>query len=375
MIKHTAMKWIYVLCGMAATLVLVAGVASVPVLAVSNGIYLAAATPHYKHPVTGVIEDAGGDGSAVLGQSMTESATYKQALVEVDPQGNTYVTIRLQLMDNIKDPQFQVDGKAVTATLMQENYGSMSAENTADYRMKVNSENSVIRCNMFVIAMGREVIFYITVSNLQPGSGDFITSVKVEETKPSVVDTSVSDAPPVSTAPVTPKPSDTPSAAPVAPEPSDTPSAVPVTPDTSYVSSTDPVVPESSIAPAAAPVTSEPSDTSSVAPVTLDTSDTPSTDPIVSEPSDVSSDTMPNTTSKATSDKTSDSTPDSDSRKNDAAGIQEFDNNGNKVSNNSKSKEPEKSGSPIVWWLVGGVVVMAIAGGCVWYFVYYKKKK
>lgn len=51
--------------------------------------------------------------------------------------------------------------------------------------MKVNSENSVIRCNMYVTAMGREVIFYITVSNLQSGSGDFITSVKVETPKPS----------------------------------------------------------------------------------------------------------------------------------------------------------------------------------------------
>ena len=105
-----------------------ASIASVSALAASNSIYLAAATPHYKHHVTGVIEDAGGDGSAVLGRSMTESATCKQALVEVDPQGNTYVTIRLRLMDNIKKPQFQVDGKAVTATLMQENYGSMSAE-------------------------------------------------------------------------------------------------------------------------------------------------------------------------------------------------------------------------------------------------------
>lgn len=209
---------------MAAMLVLVASIASMPALAASNGIYLATATPHYKHPVSGVIEDSGGDGSAVLGQSMTESATYKQALVEVDPQGNTYVTIRLQVMDNIKDPQFQVDGKTVSATLMQESYGSLSAENTADYCMKVNSENSIIRCNMFVIAMGREVIFYITVSNLQPGSGNFITTVKVEDPKPPVVDPPVSDASPVSIDPVTPDTSNVPS------EPS---------PDTTYDSSSD----------------------------------------------------------------------------------------------------------------------------------------
>lgn len=89
-------------------------------------------------------------------------------------------------MDNIQNPRFQVDGKAVSASLMQENY----TNNTADYRMKVNSENSIIRCNMYVIAMGRDVIFYITVSNLQAGSDDFITSVKVE---PPVSDTEESD--------------------------------------------------------------------------------------------------------------------------------------------------------------------------------------
>ena len=118
--KHTASKLFRALCGIDKMLIrvmsilvmlaLVAGITSVPALAASNGIYIATATPHYKHPTTGKIEDAGGDGSAVLGQAMTESATYKKALVEVDPAGNTYITVRLQLMDNIQNPQFQVDG-------------------------------------------------------------------------------------------------------------------------------------------------------------------------------------------------------------------------------------------------------------------------
>ena len=46
---------------------------------------------------------------------------------------------------------------------MQEDYGS----NTADFRLKANSEKSIIRCNMYVTPMGREVIFYITVGNLK----------------------------------------------------------------------------------------------------------------------------------------------------------------------------------------------------------------
>lgn len=195
---NTAAKLKRALCSMVVMLALMAGITSIPALAASNGIYTATATSHYKHPTTGVIEDSGGEGSYVLGQSMTDSALNKAALVEVDPQGNTYVTVRLNLMDNIQNPQFQVDGSrngnfsAVSATVMQEDF----TENTTDFRMQVPDENAIIRCNMYVIPMGRDVIFYITVGNLQSGSGDFVTSVKVEqpaqEPEPEQSDTSAS---------------------------------------------------------------------------------------------------------------------------------------------------------------------------------------
>ena len=177
---NTASKLKRALCSMVVMLALMAGITSIPAYAASPGIYIATATSHYKHPTTGVIEDSGGEGSYVLGQSMTDSALNKAALVEVDSSGATWVTIRLNLMDNIQSPQFQVDGSSVSATLMQEDY----TNNTADYRMRVNSENSIIRCNMYVIPMGREVIFYITVGNLQSGSGNFVTSITVQEPEP-----------------------------------------------------------------------------------------------------------------------------------------------------------------------------------------------
>ena len=177
---NTATKLKRALCSMVVMLALMAGISAIPAYAASPGIYTATATSHYRHPTTGVIEDSGGEGSYVLGQSMTDSALNKAALVEVDSSGATWVTIRLNLMDNIQSPQFQVDGSSVSATLMQEDY----TNNTADYRMRVNSENSIIRCNMYVIPMGREVIFYITVGNLQSGSGDFVTSITVQEPEP-----------------------------------------------------------------------------------------------------------------------------------------------------------------------------------------------
>lgn len=177
--KNTARKAVRGLCGMVAMLALAASIVSMPASAASHGIYTATATAHYRHPTTGVIEDSGGENSAVLGQSMTESATNKKALVEVDASGNTWITVRLNLMDNIQSPKFQVDGRSVSASLMQEDYGS----NTADFRLRANSEKSIIRCNMYVTPMGREVIFYITVGNLKYGSGDFVTSISVEQPK------------------------------------------------------------------------------------------------------------------------------------------------------------------------------------------------
>lgn len=174
-----------IVCSMVVILAILAGIAAIPVQAASSGVYTATATSHYRHPSTGVIEDSGGEGSYVLGQSMTESALNKSALVEIDSSGNTWVTIRLNLMDNIESPKFQVDssrnGKfsSVSADIMQEDFTA----NTTDFRMKVPNENCVIRCNMYVIPMGREVVFYITVDNLKSGSGDFIASVKAEQTE------------------------------------------------------------------------------------------------------------------------------------------------------------------------------------------------
>ena len=311
---NTASKLKRALCSMAVMLALVAGITSIPVLAASNGIYTATAASHYKHPTTGKIEDSGGEGSYVLGQSMTDSALNKAALVEVDSSGATWVTIRLNLMDNIQSPQFQVDGSSVSATLMQEDYSN----NTADYRMRVNSENSIIRCNMYVIPMGREVIFYITVGGLSAGSGDFVTSITVEEPEP-VVEPEPEPEQPETTTPQTPS-SQTPS--------TQTPSA------------------------------EEPS--------TQPTEETPSSteEPVTEEP----------VTEDPNSETSSDNEEDEESSE--ALGLEEFDASGNKVSDTSTEAEQGGStGDPIVWWVIGGIVVVAIAGGCVWYFCFFRKGK
>ena len=149
--------------------------------ALDNGIYTAKCTPYYIHPVTGVVEDRGGIESQGIGQPMTDSATYTTALIEVDPNGNTFATIRLSLMDNIEDVSFmvQADGNApfydVSYDIMQEDLDN----NTTDFRMQIPNENSYLRATFYVVPMSRYVIYYIGFSDFAPGSADFITSVEV----------------------------------------------------------------------------------------------------------------------------------------------------------------------------------------------------
>ncbi len=167
--KHTTSNFIQRLVGMMVVLTLVVSTTAISAHAApSAGIYTATASAHYRNPSTGEIEDSGGEESEVLGQSMTESALYTKALVEIDKDGNSWITIRLKLADSISDVSF---GRS--ATLMQEDYGS----NTADYRMKA-TPGTTLRCTMYVTPMGREVIWYITVSSsLSSGSGDFVVTL------------------------------------------------------------------------------------------------------------------------------------------------------------------------------------------------------
>lgn len=100
-------KFFTKLCFAVVVLALMAGITAVQTLALSNGIYIATASPHYKHPVTGVIEDSGGEGSAVLGQSMTESALYNKALVTVGVK--TVIIYLKELTDKAAVKQKAVD--------------------------------------------------------------------------------------------------------------------------------------------------------------------------------------------------------------------------------------------------------------------------
>ena len=310
------------LCSMVVMLALVAGITAIPAYAASNGIYTATATPHYRNPLTGKIEDSGGEDSEVLGQSMTESATYTKALVEVDSNGNTYITVRLKLMDNIQNPTFKVDGSSVSASLMQEDYSA----NTADYRMKVASENSVIRCSMYVVPMGRDVIFFITVSNLNSGSGDFVTSIAVNNNKSNNSSNNANSS------------------------------------NNSYSNNNSGNNNNSSYE----PVESSNNSSSSKSP---DKKNNKNSDKKKSKET-----TAPTTVKPSTAVPTTAVTEPTTDSAQEVNGLQEFDEQGSEVTAPATVNEVQ-NGSYAVWYVIGVVAVVLVAGFCVWYFGFFRKKK
>ena len=310
------------LCSMVVMLALVAGITAIPAYAASNGIYTATATPHYRNPLTGKIEDSGGEDSEVLGQSMTESATDTKALVEVDSNGNTYITVRLKLMDNIQNPTFKVDGSSVSASLMQEDYSA----NTADYRMKVASENSVIRCSMYVVPMGRDVIFFITVSNLNSGSGDFVTSIAVNNNKSNNSSNNANSS------------------------------------NNSYSNNNSGNNNNSSYE----PVESSNNSSSSKSP---DKKNNKNSDKKKSKET-----TAPTTVKPSTAVPTTAVTEPTTDSAQEVNGLQEFDEQGSEVTAPATVDEVQ-NGSYAVWYVIGVVAVVLVAGFCVWYFGFFRKKK
>lgn len=315
------------LCSMVVMLALVAGITAIPAYAASNGIYTATATPHYRNPLTGKIEDSGGEDSEVLGQSMTESATDTKALVEVDSNGNTYITVRLKLMDNIQNPTFKVDGSSVSASLMQEDYSA----NTADYRMKVASENSVIRCSMYVVPMGRDVIFFITVSNLNSGSGDFVTSITVNNNKSNNSKSNHNSNNANSS-------------------------------NNSYSNNNSGSNNNSSYEPAKSSNNSSSSKSS-------DNKSNKKSDKKKSKET-----TAPTTVKPSTAVPTTAATEPTVDSAQEVNGLQEFDEQGSEVTAPATVDEVQ-NGSYAAWYVIGGVAVVLVAGFCVWYFGFFRKKK
>lgn len=176
----------------------------ISVRAESGAVYSCTINRSYGNPVTGEVEDSGGESSYATGQGMVESAVYSQGLMEVTDSGNYYLTLRLSLLDYTSGHTFAVQnvgdsGWMDTATAVTAN-GSDGSGSTADVCIQVPSENCIVRISMYVSPMGRDAVFYVYPTNYSQGnsvgmnpyfvteSGDSGTSYGSENNSGSVAD-------------------------------------------------------------------------------------------------------------------------------------------------------------------------------------------
>lgn len=181
-------------CFGAAVLFVVAtlGFPAVSVHAESGSVYSCTINRCYSHPVTGEIEDSGGEASYATGQGMVEGAVYASGLMEVTDSGNYYLTIRMSLINytsghsfsvqNVGDSGWSGTGIAVTAN------GSDSNGTTSDICIQVPSENCIVRVSMYVTPMGRDVTFYLYPSDYSEGNSVGMNPAFVTEEAASAED-------------------------------------------------------------------------------------------------------------------------------------------------------------------------------------------
>ena len=169
--KHSVQlkNWILIL-----VVILSLGSLSKDVKAASGNVYSCQIARTYEHPVTGKVEDSGGSSSKATGQGMVEGAISSKGLLEVTDSGDYYLTFRISLVDYTSDLSFSVQKRGAsgfqTQSVTQTATGKDNNGTTKDLRIKLSSQDSIIRCSMYVKPMGRNVIFYFYPGNYTTGN-------------------------------------------------------------------------------------------------------------------------------------------------------------------------------------------------------------
>jgi len=162
----------------------------------SGTVYTCTINRSYSHPVTGEIEDSGGEAAYATGQGMVESCVYPTGILEVTDSGEYYLTFKLSLMDVTSNQTFYVQnigdsGWSEPASMGQTGSGSDGSGSTADVCVQVPSENCIVRVSLYVEPMERDVIFYFYPSDYYEGNDTDMSPAIVTEA--SVSDTSNDD--------------------------------------------------------------------------------------------------------------------------------------------------------------------------------------
>lgn len=153
----------------------------------------AAATGYYAHPITGVIEDSGGESNQALGQSMVSNVVDSNALIE-DASDHVLISVRFHLMNSLSDVKLSIQTPGSTSWESVSYEKTAVGNDTADLRFSAPDANVYVRAECKVDAMGRYVIFFIGFSNLTEGNaGGFVQTEDVNQSQDSLESSVVSN--------------------------------------------------------------------------------------------------------------------------------------------------------------------------------------
>jgi ABC-type antimicrobial peptide transport system permease subunit len=120
------------------------------------------AIPTYTNPLTMEIEDTGNNPG--LGQGMVENLVKKTpATLLTDAEGSLFITFRVGLVLESQDFRIELldNEGAVKEAVPYSIVAEQPDENTRDLRIKVPSQNSILRISLVSIPMGREVVGFL----------------------------------------------------------------------------------------------------------------------------------------------------------------------------------------------------------------------
>ncbi len=140
-------------------------------------VYTAEALGHYSNPISGEVEDSGNNPG--IGNGMVSNTVHSIALIEKDDNGKLFATVRYGRRPHIKDVKMWVQANASSGFREVPVEETQTAGDTGDFRFEIPSTDALIKSSFFVNDMGRDVIFFVTLDNLEEGSGDFKTFVSL----------------------------------------------------------------------------------------------------------------------------------------------------------------------------------------------------
>lgn len=143
--------------------------ASVLVYADNSSCQTGTAKGSYRDPQTSTIEDSGGEANYALGQSMVENVVGDKALLE--QQGDIfYLSLRFNLASNLSKIELATQQPNESQWTTAQTTQTCTGDDSVDLRIQVKSKDTIVKATCYVDAMGRSVIFFITVSDYTDGN-------------------------------------------------------------------------------------------------------------------------------------------------------------------------------------------------------------